>query len=379
MLIKNGKIFADGTFSYRDLRLAGDRIAEILPIDTVPAPGEVVYEAAGGYVVPGFIDLQVHGAAGYDFSDASEEALNAIAGHLVRGGVTSYLAASDSFPVDVLEEAFTAAAPFINRDTGGAVLRGINMMGPFIDPAHHGAQDERYLLQPDPELFQRLNSLSGNAVKILNISPELPGAKNFIHAVSKSCVVALTHSGAGYDISRMGFAYGARGLSDVYQHMEPMDYQDPGLMGAAVDAAGFVTVQPGRETPHPASLRLAYKVFTDLRMCMVSNSTAFCGLPADVYLIDNHQVISDGVTALFEDGTSAGGAIDLKDCILLACQLGGIPLPYLIKSVTETPAKVLGIYDEVGSITPGKRADVVVMDLHSMRVKAVFLAGNQIS
>lgn len=378
MLIKNGKVFADGTFSYHDLRLAGDRIAEILPIDTLPAPGEEVYEAAGGYVVPGFIDLQVHGAAGYDFSDASGEALRAISGHLVLGGVTSYLAASDSFPAEVLEEAFAAAAPVVNQDTGGAVLRGINMTGPFIDPAHHGAQDERYLSGPDLELFERLNALSGNAVKILNISPELPGAKGFIRAVSKSCVVALTHSGANYDVSRMGFAYGARGLSDIYQNMEPMDYGDPGLMGAAVDAAGFVTVQPGRELPHPASLRLAYKVFTDLRMCMVSNSTAFCGLPADVYLIDNHQVTSDGVTARFEDGTSAGGVIDLKDCILLACQLGGIPLPYLIKSVTETPAKVLGVYDEVGSITPGKRADVVVMDLHSMRVKAVFLAGNKI-
>lgn len=378
MLIKNGKVFADGTFSYHDLRLTGDRIAEILPIDTLPAPGEEVYEAAGGYVVPGFIDLQVHGAVGYDFSDASGEALSAISEHLVRGGVTSYLAASDSFPAEVLEEAFAAAAPLVNQDTGGAVLRGINMTGPFIDPAHHGAQDERYLSKPDLELFERLNALSGNAVKILNISPELPGAKDFIRAAGKSCVVALTHSGANYDVSRMGFAYGARGLSDLYQNMEPMDYGDPGLMGAAVDAAGFVTVQPGRELPHPASLRLAYKVFTDLRMCMVSNSTAFCGLPADVYLIDGHQFTSDGVAARFEDGASAGGVIDLKDCLLLACQLGGIPLPYLIKSVTETPAKVLGVYDELGSITPGKRADVVVMDLHSMRVKAVFLGGNKI-
>lgn len=378
MLVKNGKVYRNRKFEYQDLRIEDGRIVEFLPTCSKEQPGEEVLDVYGAYVLPGFIDLQVHGAAGRDFSDASEESLADISHYLLMHGVTSYLAALDSFPKKYMEEACELAADWIDQEKGSAVLRGINLTGPFIAENRKGMQDERYLQKPDLELLQHLDELSGNGIRIVNLSPELEGAKEFVQGASKKHMISLTHSDADFRTARMCYAYGAEMLGDLYQEMPSCSWEDPGLLGASVDACRYVTFCPDPERLHSVSYRMAYQLFHQKRICLTGNTSAFAGLKNDTYYIENHKVTVKGGSARFEDGSFAGGVRCLDEILHLNTDMGGIPLAMSVDSCTETPAKALGIFDEVGSIDIGKRADLTVLDLHNLSVKHVVLGGKKV-
>ena len=183
MQIKNGNMFTQNNFfEPHDLILAGDRITRIAPsgLDTKE---EEVLDAAGCYVVPGMSN-PYHGSAGCDFCDGTVESVDTIAAFLARRGVTSFLGTSMALPEQDLTGVFKTAAPLVNADRGGAVLRGINMEGPFFSKAKKGAQAEKNIIDPDIDMFDRLYEASGGAVRLVmlsrsagrepNLSPMLP-------------------------------------------------------------------------------------------------------------------------------------------------------------------------------------------------------------
>ena len=379
MLIQNGKLLLDGDFVYRDLRLEGDRIAEILPFGSEPREGEEVMDVYGSAITPGFIDLEVHGALGHDFSDGDREGYEIISKSLLRNGVTGYLAAVNAFPVDVLEDTYRALGDWMDDPAQNAArLLGVHMRGPFIAPDAAGCQDEACVQAPDLELFRRLNSLCGRRVKLLTMAPELPGANAFIREASRDCLVSLGNTRADFDTARMAYAYGAQGLTDPFHNTGDFSPEEPGVIGAGMDAAQAILVNfTDERTIHPATLRMLFRGNLG-RTCLVSGETAFAGLPNGTYEIERHRVTKTLNRAVFENGQDAGSVMGLSVLCKLIMSTSGVPLPLLFRSMTEIPARVLGVFDQVGSIEAGKRADLVMMDFHDYEVTHVFLSGKQV-
>ena len=374
MLIINGKLLLPREFNYHDLRIENGRIKEILPFRS-GCQDEEIYDARGSIVIPGLIDLEVHGACGYDMSDACGEAYEAISNYLIRHGVTTYVGAIDSFSEEILEEAYAAAGDWIRSDHFGAKMIGLNMRGPFLNPAAAGHHDRSALRRPDAALFEKLQNLSGGKILAVNVSPELEGAAEFIRAVSGKVHVALSNSTADYETARMAYAFRADWCGDILFDMPPLTALEPGLIGAAMDIARTATLRyENASVIHPAMLRLVYKEFLN-RLCLVSAMSAFTGLKPGRYEIEGHTVIHKAFAARYEDGTDAGGVLALDSCLQDVLGMGAVPEDLAYRSVTETPAKVLGIFDEVGSIEIGKRADLAILDLHGYGVQAVIRDG----
>ncbi len=379
MLIQNGKLLLDDDFVYRDLRIEGDRIVEILPYGSQPRQGEQTMDVYGMAITPGFIDLEVHGSLGRDFSDADPEGMKVISKSLLRDGVTGYLAAVNAFPEDVLTETYEALGQWMDDPQPGmARMLGVHMRGPFISPAAAGCQDEAYVKDPDLDLFRRLNDLCGKRVKLLTTSPELAGARHFIQEAAKECFVCLGNSNADFDTARMAYAYGARGMTDPFHNTGTFSAEDPGLIGAGMDVAEAILINfTDEESIHPATLRMLMRG-NFRRLCFISGKTAFAGLPNGVYEIEHHQVKKSMTKAAFENGQDAGSVMGLHTICRKVMNMSGIPVPLLFKTVTEIPARILGVFDEVGSIEVGKRADLVMLDFHEYAVEHVFLSGKQV-
>lgn len=377
MQIKNGKVFSGELFVDCDLLVQDGRIARLAPAGTEKAQGDVL-DAAGGYVVPGFIDMHIHGAAGCDFSDGEAAGIQEISRYLAQQGVTGFLGTSMTLPERDLAKAFEAAKPYIGKETGGAVLRGIHMEGPFLSRAKKGAQSETDLRDPDTALFDRLNEQSGNAVKIVDVAPELPGAQQFIRAVSQRCRVSLAHTAADYETARLAFDMGAKDVTHLFNAMTPFTHRDPGVLAAAQEQAQFVELIADGVHLHPATVRLAFSLFGADRVCLISDAMRACGMHDGSYTLGGQEVTIQGSHAALADGTLAGSVTNLAACVALAVKLCGIPLPMAVKAAAENPAKALGIFDEVGSIEPGKRADLVVLDPQELKAQAVVIGGKRV-
>ena len=379
MLIQNGKLLLNDDFVYRDLRIEDGRIAEILPYGSQPRQGEQTMDVYGMAITPGFIDLEVHGDRGRDFSDADREGCEIISKSLLRDGVTGYLAAVNAFPEDVLTETYEALGQWMDDPVeDGARMLGVHMRGPFISSAAAGCQDEAYVKDPDLDLFHRLNDLCGKRVKLLTTSPELAGARHFIQEAAKECFVCLGNSNADFDTARMAYAYGARGLTDPFHNTGVFSPEEPGLMGAGMDVAEAILANITDEaTIHPATMRMLFRG-NFCRNILVSGKTAYAGLPNGTYEIEHHQVTKTLNRATFENGRDAGSVMGLNIICKLVMSTSGLPLPLLFRAVTELPAKLLGVFDQVGSIEVGKRADLVMMDFHDYEVTHVFLGGKQV-
>ena len=230
MIIKNGLVWEEsGSFRKKELVVdtTTHRIAETAEDDTV-------FDAEGLYVIPGLVDVHIHGARGHDFSDGNSKGLAEIAQYLHSCGVTSFCPTSMTLP----EEQLTAAFATINDvpDAAGyAHIAGIHMEGPYLSPEKKGAQKASYLHAPDAAMFRRLSAASGNKIRIITIAPELPGSDAFIREFKDTVAISLGHSTASYEIAENAFAAGANHVTHLFNAMPPLHHRDPGIIGAAAD------------------------------------------------------------------------------------------------------------------------------------------------
>ncbi len=377
MLIANGKLLLEKDFEYHDLVIRDGRIAEILPYRS-GFQDDDVYDAQGSVVIPGLIDLEVHGAMGYDMSDACDEAYETIGDYLIKHGITSYIGAIDSFDDEILTEAYKAAGEWMKEERPGARMLGLDMRGPFLNPGQAAYHNKAALKKPDVELFRKYQALSGGKIRIVNISPELEGAKEFVMTLCDEVIVAMSNTMADFDTARWGYAWKARWCADIFRNMPVFSITDPGLIGASMDIANFITLRfDNDEYIHPSLLRMTFNEFWG-RMALVSGMTAYTGLPAGSYEIEGHIVTKRRDRAKFEDGTDAGSVLSLDACMSAIMGMGSVPSPLVFRAATEMPARALGLFDEIGSIAAGKRADLAVLDLHTYNVQSVFKNGKMV-
>ena len=332
----------------------------------------------GAYVIPGLIDVHTHGNSGADFSDGALAGVEKMAEYLGKNGVTSFAPASMTLPYETLAAAFASARAFVDENrTDCAALRGIQMEGPFFSEKKKGAQNGAYLRLPDFDAFRKLFEDCGGLVRIVDVAPELEGACDFIRKASKLCTVSIAHTDADYDAAAAGIAVGVTHLTHLYNAMPAIHHRKPGVIAAAAEAEAVSAelISDGQHV-HPASVRLAFRIFGAARMVLISDSLRCCGMPDGEYELGGQQVfLKDGIARL-ADGTIAGSATNLYDCMLRAISFG-IPREDAVRAATYNPARQLGVLDEVGSIRDGKVADFVLCDAELNR-KAVYRAGNEL-
>lgn len=375
MILRNGRIFtAQGRFEYADVQIAGDRIAKIAPPNTLQ--GDEVLEVGGRYVTPGFIDLHIHGSDGADFCDSvdgSEAHIRKMAAYLGKQGVTSFLGTTMTFSEEILTKILSTARPLFHQEGMGAVLRGVNMEGPFFNMAKKGAQAAQYIMDPDAEMFDRLYEVSGGNIVLADVAPELPGAPEYIRAVSKKCTVSIAHTNATYDEAVAGFEAGATHVTHLFNAMPAFTHRAPGVVGAAADCAEHVEMICDGIHLHPAMVRAVFALFGPDRVCIISDSLRACGMPNGEYTLGGQKFIMKDGLATLEDGTIAGSATCLAEGFRRAVRFG-VPLETALRAATINPAKAAGLWDELGSVTSGKRADLLVLN-DALMPEAIFIGG----
>lgn len=370
MILKNGLVFtSEGRFRAADIEIKGDRIMRVAPCGQLS--GDEVLDVSGKYITPGFVDIHIHGAGGCDFCDAKAAAIDKIAEYLGSQGVTSFCAATMAYSEEILTDILNVARPVFNQDKAGhSVLRGVNMEGPFFSKAKKGAQNEDYIVDPNIDMFNRLYDVSGGFIKLVDVAPELSGAMDFIKNASEKCTVSIAHTTANYDISKEAFTNGASHVTHLFNAMPAFTHRDPGVVGAAADYASHVEIISDGVHLHPSVVRSVFEWFGDDRICLISDSMSACGMPNGEYSLGGQKVFMTDGKAVLTDGTIAGSATCLAECMRRAVSFG-VPVESALKAATVNPAKAAGIYDEVGSIEVGKRADLLILDANLNPVKII--------
>lgn len=374
MRIENVRVFTEGQrFQEGEIHIADGLFTE-----QSEDAGEIL-DGKGCYAIPGLIDIHLHGCKGCDLCDGTLGALEAIAAYEASVGVTAFAPAVMARPVEELEKVLSTVAVYRRKGRKGADLIGVNMEAPFISREKKGAQDGAHIIPASVEIFRRLQAAADGAVKYIAIAPEMPGALSFLERVKEEVRVSVAHTNANYAQAKEAFDRGAGHAVHLYNAMPPFAHRAPGVVGAVSDS-GHVTAElicDGVHV-HPAVVRATFKMLGCGRIILVSDSMRGTGMPDGIYTLGGSKVQVTGKHAvLTADGALAGSVTDLMGCLRTAVREMGIPLEEAVACATVNPAKSLGEYGMYGSISPGKKAHLVLLD-QGLHVKAVIKDGKRV-
>jgi len=374
-IIRNGLVFVDEHFEEKDLAFEGGIITDIAPAGSIS--GDAL-DVAGAYVLPGFVDIHTHGCVNSDFCDANPAGYEEMLAYYGRQGITSVILTTMSYGEDVLKNITSAALRYLGKKGYGAVLRGVSLEGPFINEAKRGAQNPDYIVSPDVSLFNRLYAAFDDNIRLLNMAPELPGSLELIRHAAKHCTVSLAHTAADYDCAASAFDAGASHVTHLFNAMPGFHHREPGVVGAAFDHAATVEMVSDGVHLHPSVVRAMFSMFGAHRICLISDSIRGTGMPNGEYELGGQAIIiKDGRSNLVNGGAIAGSAMNLADCFRQAVKFG-VPIEDAVRAASYNPACAVSISSEVGSLKPGKEADIVIMDA-DLKVTDVFVGGERVN
>lgn len=378
MIIKNGYIFTeDGEFQKGRLYIRDDRIEKIETFDAADDTDENGIDAGGMYVLPGFVDIHLHGALGADFCEAAKEFFSVLEEYQIQNGVTTIFPATMTLDEKLLCEICEATGKYV-QNQGMGVIEGITMEGPFLSNGRRGAQNPSYIRKPDVELFHRMQQMSQNLIRQVAVAPEEDTDLEFISKISKEAIVSVAHSEADYETAKKAFASGANHVTHLFNGMNPFLHREPGIVGAALDTqAVFVELICDGIHIHPSMVRAMFRLFGADRICMISDSLSATGMPDGEYSLGGQKVLKKGNRATLADGTIAGSVCNLYECFKRVVKEMQIPLEKAILSCTKTPAKSLGVDDMCGILKEGRKADILIID-EDLNIKYVIKNGKKI-
>jgi len=357
LLLAGGRIVTpDGVLSPGWIRLAGPLIDAVGSGD---AAGQPALDLRGQWVLPGFVDVHVHGGGGASFTEGtSDDARKAAEFHRARGS-TTMLASLVTAPLAELE---TRAAMLAELADDG-IIAGLHLEGPFLSPARRGAQDPRHMLAPDVAVFERLHAAARGHLRVITLAPELPGAAKVIEAATQAGVtVAMGHTDATADVTLAAVDVGATHATHLFNGMRPWHHREPGAAGALLDRDEVTceVIADGVHL-HDIAIRLAARVTGPGRLVLVSDAMAAAGMPDGSYRLGSMRVTVSGGVARLGSATIAGSTATLAGVVRHAVA-AGLPVPDAAAAASTTPARVLGIGRRTGALRPGLGADLVVCD-----------------
>lgn len=366
MRISGSRIFTDGRFISGSIEF-DQKIRSILP-----GKDE---KADCAYIIPGLIDIHTHAAMGADASDGDPEGMLAMSRYYAAGGVTSWCPTTMTLKEPELTKAMQVIRDF-RRPEDGAKAAGVNLEGPFVSYEKRGAQNPDNIALPDIGMLERLNEASGGLVRLITLAPELEGAMDFIRQAARICTVSLGHSAADYETAVKAYGAGASHTTHLFNAMPSLHHRNPGLIAAAFDCGASAELICDGFHVHPAMVRMAWQIFEE-RIVLISDSLRCAGMPDGEYSLGGQPVsMKDGKATLSGTDTLAGSSIHLMEGLRRAVKFG-IPLRDAVRAATEIPARVIGIDSETGSISPGKAADLLLLD-EQLNVLAVYVDGKRV-
>lgn len=372
MILKNAEVF-NGDFEKirADVKIEGEKISKIGDFSS-----EDGLDLTGLVVMPGLIDMHIHGCGGADTGDATPEALETMSQTLVKNGVTSFCPASMTLSFEELTKIF-ANIDAMKDKVGGAYIHGANMEGPYIAMSKKGAQNPLYVRNPDKEEFKKLYEGCNGAIRVVDIAPECDGGDEFIKEIQLICPVSIAHTDAGYDEAVHAIELGVRHITHLFNAQSGLHHRKPGVVGAAFDVGRANGVRAELICDgfhiHPATLRIAFREMGEDGTVIISDSMKAAGCPDGDYDLGGQPVYVRDGKALLADGTIAASTSnvykELKNVISF-----GIPEKQAVKSATINPAKAIRVDDKTGSIEEGKLADILVVD-KDYNIKLVIVKG----
>jgi N-acetylglucosamine-6-phosphate deacetylase len=349
--LKNAAVLIDGKFIagvYAD--------GEILP------SADNTVDAAGQMVVPGFIDVHCHGRSGYDFTDGSQEGMDAIAIDKLKEGVTTLLPTTLTLPEEQLKPGMKTVSEYVKRGVKGARIAGVHLEGPYINSKCCGAQNPAFVRNPDIEEVKRLDAIS--KVAKVSFAIEVAGGYAFVRellaaGITPSCV----HSSATYADFKKANALGLKNLSHFCNQMTPLHHRDIGLVGAGL-LHDEVFVELICDTVHisPDMIKLIFKIKGPEKVLLITDAMCAAGLEDGDYNLGGLPVVvKDGAARLTSNGALAGSTLLFYKGLKNICEITGMPLKELIKTTSWNQARSLGL-EKLGRIEPGFYADILILN-----------------
>lgn len=368
------------TYKNGYIKVVDGKIAEVGPASQYKQDDDakVITLSPDYQVIPGAIDIHIHGASNSDAMDATHDALSIMAKTLPKEGTTSFLATTMTQSTQAIESALLNAGKYIENQTQeNAEIVGIHLEGPFISPARKGAQPEDYIVDPDVTLFKRWQKMAENQIKLVTLAPEQPNGLDLAaHLRGTGVVASIGHSDATYDQIDEAIQAGTTHVTHLYNGMRGLHHREPGVLGAAYlrDELYVELIADGIHC-RPEMIKLAYNQITSERMILITDSLRAKWLEKGTYDLGGQPVNVDETKATLSDGTLAGSILKMNDAIKNTMEYTGCSMTDIIKMTAENPAKQLRIFDRKGSIQVGKDADLVILN-DRLDVEMTFCRGN---
>lgn len=355
----HGRAFVDDALRDDVLITIEDQvIVDVEQTANVPAAAEHI----DGIMVPGFVDLHVHGGDGADFMDAHEEATERILGFHATHGTTALAATTLSASRADLHAAVEAIARVSAMTRDAAEIVGIHLEGPFINSTRAGAQDRASIRPADIHEVAALIAQAPRLRWIITVAPEIEGSRALIEHFRDRVLFSIGHTAANFGEAAAAVEWGACHFTHLYNAMTPLHHRDPGVVGAAltsVDATAEL-IADGIHV-HPAALRVAVQAMPR-RVALITDAMRACGLAEGAYKLYEYEVTVAEGAARLADGTLAGSVLTMDAAVRNMIELAGLPLETVIPMATEIPARIAGVADRKGKIERRYDADIVVMN-----------------
>ncbi|MBN1267200.1 MAG: N-acetylglucosamine-6-phosphate deacetylase [Anaerolineales bacterium] len=355
------------------------RIVYAGQMDNAPRVQGQRLDLRGKQLIPGLMDVHVHGGHNITFGNMEhlEEDLRSYSGWVVENGVTGYLTSITHATAEGLVEMVGAYADLMEHGVPGAEPLGIHLEGPFINVNKKGAQNPDWIRDPDPDEALACIKAGRGWVKQVTMAPELPNAHEVARIYRRAgVVVAVAHSTADYQTALKAFAGDWTHITHTFNAMEGLHHRDPGMIGAVLES-DQLTAELIADTihVHPGAMKVLVRMLGTDRVVLITDAMEAAGLPDGEYALLGHKVMVKDGAARLQDGTLAGSAALLNQCVANVHREVGVPLLDAVKMATLNPARAMGFVSRLGSIEVGKDASLTVVD-ENMHVYLTMVRGS---
>jgi N-acetylglucosamine-6-phosphate deacetylase len=394
-VLSGGRVVTpEGVLSPGWIRLAGSRIDAVGPSEP-PGPARLpLTDLGGAWVLPGFVDLHVHGGGGTSFTEGTAEDARRAAEFHRRNGSTTMLASLVTAPLADLE----ARAAMLAGLAAEGVIAGLHLEGPFLAAARCGAQDPRHMIAPDVAAFASLHAAAAGQLRVITLAPELPGATDLITAaVQAGVIAAVGHTDATADVTSAAVDAGASHATHLFNGMRPLHHREPGPVGALLDRdeVSCEVIADGVHL-HDTAIRLVARAAGPGRLVLITDAMAAAGMPDGRYRLGSMWVdVAGGEARLAADagpgagarpGAGAGprvsgaiaGSTATMASVVRHAVAAGLPVTDVAAAASTNPARVLGLAGRTGALRPGLDADLVVCD-EALGLRAVMRRGEWVT
>lgn len=370
-IVKDGAVtVVDGVITY---------VGSTAGVPSDSPASSLVIDAKGAYVLPGFIDVHVHGGMKEDFTDATQESLDTITQFHSTQGTTAMLATTMTTPKEVLDHVLAEVNTYISKGMPYAQLEGVHLEGPFISPKWPGAQNPEHIVPPNKDWIEGWENQYPGLIKQVTFAPEREGAHNLIRYLrSKGIVAAAGHTDATYEEIMSAVEVGLHHSVHMFNAMTPLHHRKPGTAGAILSTPKMSAeiIADGIHV-HPAAISIIAQLKQDENFVLITDAMSAAGLGNGEYMLgDLPVIVKDNVCTLKEsEGTLAGSTLTMIRGFRYLVQQVGLSIEFASAMASGNPAKLLRIEQRTGSIETGKQADLLLVEPDNLELQKVWIKG----